>query len=621
MEHEAESPARRFLIAPLLVLWTASLLVAHGYWMATYTGGVIQEDTAILTPAVQYVTYLQNQSWILRAWAENLGDAETRIATGFMLKKIVVAPYVWSFMVYPPLPSLATAVALAAGRDIPNAPFLPALVYLPLLVLGTYLLARRFMKREFAMLAAMLVPLLPGCFYLQRQLYAAYPMTVALTFVYWAWWRSDGLALRRRAALAGLFIGLLLLVKHTASVFLLLPAGWTLWRLIGDFRRHAENRRQRLTGSLLALFVALAVASVWYLTTGGRHLLFTMGLQSLRGVPPFEPLYYPRLVLLMAGRLVSALTISGLLALLIVRRMRRRTLDPAGRQRVWFIVLWMALPLIAFSFLPVINMEVTLPIMPAIVIILALLAEQLLPKKWAAPALGGLAAVLLAFFLTSLDVYGLDFNEQLYEPRIPGAETIHRETAKTVRQASAGLERPGIAFIPFADIYVGDKVFGYYAFLEGFDFRKSEYWFDASLCGRLYLDPADQAATAPENAPAPSPAEQEAETARLSARFAAPDTEELEQIQRALRYADVALIAERDKPLRDHEGWCLMAQATHRLLDDPSYRAAFSQVKTLAMPGGGRLLIYRRIDGPAPDPGIPLHVPGGAPEPPRPPDL
>lgn len=621
MENAAEKPARRFLIAPALVLWIAVLLLAHGYWLATYTGGVIQEDTAILQPAVQYVTYLQNQSWIFRAWLDNMSDPETRIATGFMLKKIVVAPYVWSFMVYPPLPSLATAVALAAGRDAPNAPFLPVLLYLPLLVLGTYLLARRFVRRECAMLAAMIVPLLPGCFYLQRQLYAAYPMTVALTFAYWAWWRSDFLARRKHAMLAGLFIGLLLLVKHTASVFLLLPAGWTLWRLLDDFRRRDEVRRQRLTGSLLALLVALAVASVWYLTTGGRHLLFTMGLQSLRGVPPFEPLYYPRLVMLMAGRFVSALTVVGLFALLLVRRRRGQTLDHAGRRRVWFIALWIVLPLIAFSFLPVINMEVTLPIMPAIVIILALLAEHLLPKKWAAPALGGLAVALLASFLTTLDVYGLDFNEQLYEPRIPDAETLHREMAAAVQKETADLERPGIAFIPFADIYLGDKVFGYYAFRQGFAFRKSEYWFDGSLCGRLYLDPAEEAATAPENAPAPSPAERETETARLAARFAMPDNEETEQIQRALRYADVALVAERDKPLRDHEGWCLMAQATHRLLDAPPYNQTFALKRTLALPGGGRLLLYRRTDGPAPDPGIPLHVPGGAPEPPRPPDL
>jgi Dolichyl-phosphate-mannose-protein mannosyltransferase len=584
---------KRLAIALILVLWTALLLAGHTYWMATFTGGLFQEDTAIVSPAVSYLNLLESQSHFFDSWLANRGDPTRAIDFKFMIEKVVIAPYLWAFLVYPPLPSALVTVSLAAFKQLPNAPFLPVFLYLPLLVLGTYLLARRFVRPEVAALAAMLVPVFPGCFYLHRQLYAAYPMTVALTFVYWSWLRSEMCARPRRAALFGVFVGLLLLVKHTSGVFLLVPAVWTLVELGLDFKRGRETKRPRLIGIALAVLTTVAVGAVWY-GPGFHHLFFTLGFQALRSMPPFEPLFYPRLTMLMAGRVATLAFLLAVVAVLI--QWRRGKLQPTADERRagLFFALWIAVPIAAFSFLPVVNMEVTLPIMPAIAIVIAAGAVKLGPRRWAIALLALLAVGHAAAFGASLKVYGLPFDQQLYEPHFAGTDDFFAEFVGTLGTITDDLEEPSVAIVPFADIYVADTVFAYYAFLHDYRFRRTGYWFH-QLCGDM--DP---------EAPAPAAVPLDEFAARIDAD---------QQFQYVLQYSDVIVIIERDRPLREHTRQCDLGQAT-RLLLETEYVDRFADRATFPVPGGGTLTIFRRLGGPAPERNLPPDVPQGSVGPP-----
>lgn len=582
----------RRLTGAIFAGWIILLLIGHGVWMGTYSGGVIQEDTAILSPAIEFLRLSETQPWRQGMYAQR---PET-------FKDRYVSPYLMAFLVYPPLPSIMIVASLALAPELRNAPFLPVMLYLPLLMLGTYLLARRFLPREYALFAAMITPVLPGCFYLQRQLYAAYPMAVVLTLVYWAWWRSDALARPRRAPLVGVLIGTLLLIKHTAGVFLLLPFFWTLIELIRDLWIDQRRFGKRLLGGVLTVLPALGLAALWY-GPARRHLLFTLDLQALRGVPDFEFLYYPRLIVFMLGP-VAAVAAAAAVVVLAVDWWKRRgnaPLTPEQRRGVLLIFLWVVLPVTIFSQLPVINMELTLPLMPALAIVMAAAAVRLRSPRYALIGLSILVAVLGALFARSLPVYGLPFEQQLYEPRAAGTDQSYGQLITELRRATAALDdKPTVAVLPFADIYISDTVLAYYAYREGFVYQRTEYWFD-HLCGDL--EPEE---------PAPPP--------EVIAKLADQVVDD-SQFQKVLNFSDVILVNERDTPLRDHESLCLLAHAARLILERPPYSEVFQLQAVLDTPTDSKLYVYHCPTGRAAWVETPPQPPPGHASPPAPPHL
>ncbi|MDP8225818.1 MAG: glycosyltransferase family 39 protein [Candidatus Lernaella stagnicola] len=585
MTKTQSAQTQRKIFLPLaLVVWTILLLAAHGYWMATYTGGVIQEDTAILNPAVEFLRLRETKPWTTAI----LGYETHYWRDSF------VTPYLMAFLVYPPLPSLVVAGSIAWFGALPNAPFLPVMLYLPLLVLGTFLLARRFLGPVPSAAAAAIAPLFPGCFYLQRQLYAAYPMTVVVTFALWAWWRSERLARPGRAVVFGLLAGALLLVKHTASVFLVAPALWTLFELGRDLSRDRSAFAKRLGGSVLALVTAAAVAALWYVPAL-RHLSFTLGFQALRGVPEFEFLYYPRLIAFMLGPVATVAAVVALAGLAYTAY--RREVFRSSWAAILFFASWIVVPVTIFSFLPVVNMEVMLPILPAMAIVIAAGAARL-PRRWMWGVQAGLAVILAVLFVRTLDVYGLPFEKQLYEPRAPGTDANYETLVTHLKELTADVEAPMVAVVPFADYYVSDMVLNYYAFRHGFKYKRTEYWFD-HLCG--------------DNDP-----EAPAQPAEPLADFALR-VEGDAQFKKVLGFSDVLLLNLRDKPLRDHERHCPLAQAVRLVLEKPEYQEVFKKRGVLTTPSGSEIHIHQATAGRAAWVEMPPVPPPGQLAPPPPP--
>lgn len=178
---------------------------------------------------------------------------------------------------YPPLSHLAGAAVIEGFGDNPDDVALTGIFYLVLLLLGVYVLARQGMTPQNAFLAALVTSFTPLVYGYSR---LVMPDTLCGALVVWAlyglvktdWFRRIGWTV-----FFGVMVGLALLAKQTAFVYLVPPAMFAL--VVGLVRavmkRNASDGKQaspRWTGVLfngVLCFVAVAaVCSWWYL----RHL-------------------------------------------------------------------------------------------------------------------------------------------------------------------------------------------------------------------------------------------------------------------------------------------------------------------------------------------------------------
>lgn len=164
----------------------------------------------------------------------------------------------------PPLISLLTVPFLRLFGSSADAATLPiTLLSLPL-VLVVYDLGQRLFKPAVGLWAAGLCLLLPGLYGARLEYMLDYPLTVAVALAFWGltrWWWAE----RRQqqwiwALLGGLGMGLALLTKQTALLFLVGPG---LWVLVAILRR---RRWERLGQWLLAAWLTRQLLWPWWTT-------------------------------------------------------------------------------------------------------------------------------------------------------------------------------------------------------------------------------------------------------------------------------------------------------------------------------------------------------------------
>jgi hypothetical protein len=130
----------------------------------------------------------------------------------------------------PPGLYLLTAPAYALlGRSLQTA-LVPNLLLLGAILVLTYLLARNVTGPPLALLAALLAGLLPMVTAMARLYYMETLLTAALLAAVFALLRSDGFARGFWSLAWGLALGVMLLVKWTAPIYLLVPLLYILWR-------------------------------------------------------------------------------------------------------------------------------------------------------------------------------------------------------------------------------------------------------------------------------------------------------------------------------------------------------------------------------------------------------
>ena len=180
---------------------------------------------------------------------------------------------------YPPLSHVLGAVCMHRFGDTPDGAALSGSIALALLLLGVYLLARQGMAPHNAFMAALVTSFTPMVYGYSR---LVMPDTLAGAFVVWALLCLVRTDLFRRpgwTVFFGLTAALALLSKHTAFIYLVLPA--VLFFLAGLFRALLPEKgpvgtetRERWKGvalnAALCLVIITAACSGWYL----KHIDF-----------------------------------------------------------------------------------------------------------------------------------------------------------------------------------------------------------------------------------------------------------------------------------------------------------------------------------------------------------
>jgi hypothetical protein len=168
----------------------------------------------------------------------------------------------------PPALYLATQIPYALAGATQDSAQWTNIALLAVILLLTFLLARRVMADGWALLATGMTALLPMVAAMSRLYYMENLLTAALLGNLLALFASDGFRRRGPALLWGATLGITLLIKWTAPLYILAPLLYVLWRedtlqALGVWLRSGWQRPA--WGKLaLAALLALALAWGWY---------------------------------------------------------------------------------------------------------------------------------------------------------------------------------------------------------------------------------------------------------------------------------------------------------------------------------------------------------------------
>ena len=171
------------------------------------------------------------------------------------------------------------------GRSM-DAAQLTNIVMLALILLLAFVLARRTLGDGGALFAALLLSLLPMMAAMTRLYYMENVLTAALLLALWALFRSEGFTVRGWSLLAGAAMGIALLDKWTAPIYLLAPTLYMLWRTEFWTAQRLALRTPRLDWrrGLIVLVLAGMLAWLWFWIGQGFILDQEMPLGSWLGI-------------------------------------------------------------------------------------------------------------------------------------------------------------------------------------------------------------------------------------------------------------------------------------------------------------------------------------------------
>lgn len=137
------------------------------------------------------------------------------------------------------------------------------LFYLLVLVASLYGLGKRLAGRAVGLGAAAMTLFIPIVYVLSREILLDFPLLASVAAAQLTILVTAGGLDRKRSWLMGLAVGIALLIKWTAVVFLI-PT-W-LFVVIWSWINRKDLRRQAFAGLAISLATALAVAGPWYFT-------------------------------------------------------------------------------------------------------------------------------------------------------------------------------------------------------------------------------------------------------------------------------------------------------------------------------------------------------------------
>jgi len=335
----------------------------------------------------------------------------------------------------PPLFMLSSLpLYLAFGRSTDVA-IMTNILYLIILVLSVYGIGRRIHSKEVGLMAAFIVSIFPIIFGSSRVYWQDFPLTAMVSLSIYMLIRADYFRDRKYSILFGLSIGLGMLTKWTYSVFL---AGPFLYFFISSFKRSPENHEKAFRPVLnasISIFLGMAVASFWYIPNGwdvaGKLFGLSVGITGETGekATRFQQLgetigpsgvFNIKSLTYYAGQLVSHQITFFFAILLIIFTfsfMKRR-----DKKMVWTLLLWIVVSVVAFTLIKNKTMRNTIPMLPAIGLIIA---SGIIEIKKKGLRIGVcVIVVIVGFFQYMFTSYGASYLPKRISIKIPIGEVI-----------------------------------------------------------------------------------------------------------------------------------------------------------------------------------------------------
>jgi hypothetical protein len=258
----------------------------------------------------------------------------------------------WPPLVHVVLGTLAAAIdpSLAAVR-------LYNLLFLAVLIVGTYRLGNRAAGPRAGLLAAATCSFLPALYGLSRQVGLDFPAAAMVVAGVDALVCTEGFTRRRAALVAGVVIALAALTRGQCLFFLV---GVGAWQLVLGRQRLAPA----LLNALICVVIVAVISAVWWWGML-EHFVATLQVHGDARRLPLEgdPTFVGGVRLYIGG--LHRLTSAPLLVLLAplcacgVARCRRAR---------WELLLWLLVPLVIHLLLVVRNLRYLVPLLPVLAI-------------------------------------------------------------------------------------------------------------------------------------------------------------------------------------------------------------------------------------------------------------
>lgn len=427
----------------LAVIWCVGA-VGDRLWFALDHSIPSWDQAEYLNAALMHWRALQTPNWFSTDWWVSLWHLSTKM---------------------PPLVFISTAPFLSLFGAGPDQSALVNLFYSAILLGSVYTLGWWLFSVPVGLWAAGICLLMPGLYRVRLDYLLDYPLAaiVTLSFTCLTLWRGqiwqNPLLSWVLAALTGLTLGLALMVKQTALLFLLVPI---LWVAVETIRQRAWGRLLQLVGALL---LAIAVCYPWYRTnwllvlTGSKRA--TIDSAIAEGDPSLFSLdawtYYFKLL---PGSVSLPLFLIPLMGFVLFWRPGRVSSQWAGtndyapksrdyreqrfyqsRQAIgWLLVFW-----VGAYFLCSLNINkdprYTVSYLPVIAVVLAY-GLTLLPYSWNILRWGSLvlSGLILLVGVSAFASVGLNQQSVARHPIVPARDFPHPNVVAAVAQADPYLQ-------------------------------------------------------------------------------------------------------------------------------------------------------------------------------------
>ncbi|MDD2752617.1 MAG: glycosyltransferase family 39 protein [Candidatus Omnitrophica bacterium] len=334
---------------------------------------------------------------------------------------------------YPPfVPFLAALSYMIFGKSPDVAVFMVNGIFLGVLIFSVYAITKKLSNKKTGLLAAFLITMYPIVFGHSRVLMYDLPVAAVVCLSVYLFLKSDNLKKSGYALLWGVVLGIGLLTKFS---FLLFAASALFYPGYKNFSGIKHKSRQ-IRNFLAALFIAAALASIWYVPNFSRFLyaIFVypetaraVSLQTL-GLASFFYYFFA----LINYQISFALFLAFILGLIYFLKARQK--------ESLFLIFWIVFSYLGCTLTNYKSPRYTIPLLPAVAIICAIGLMSIRKKITRIAVVAIVVAIaMVEFFAYS---YGIGLFVPLLKIDLPNALAAKLRVKSVILFDRKGGENP-----------------------------------------------------------------------------------------------------------------------------------------------------------------------------------